>query len=116
MILNLNLNCHLAQLVIENGDTMRIPITKELISICNQINDKGYSIEQWKDIESSDMFQTEQFCGGFDADESEFCFSYFAEDRNEYWFQFTLLTAKEITNGINTPELIGVLHDKVQVE
>lgn len=86
---------------------MIIPITKELISICTQINDKGYSVVQWDEIESSDMFQTEQFCGGFDVDESEFCFSYFAEDGNEYWFQFSIATAIEISNGVYTPELIG---------
>jgi len=91
---------------------MLIPKNNEFISICNQIKDKGFSIEQWREIESSDMFQTEHFCGGFDADESEFCFSYFAEDGSEYWFQISIVTAIEISNGINKPELIGVLQNK----
>ena len=90
---------------------MLIPITKELISICKQINDKEYSIEQWRDIESSDMFQTEHFCGGFDADESEFCFSHYTDGGKEYWFQFSLLTAIEISNGIYNTELIGKIQN-----
>lgn len=90
---------------------MIIPITKELISICNQINDKEYSVEQWGDIESCDMFQTERFCGGFDADESEFCFSYYTDEGNEYWFQFSLMTAIGIVNGSSTHEFNGELQN-----
>lgn len=33
--------------------------------------------EAWADRESDDMFQSQHFCGGFDADEAAFLFSYF---------------------------------------
>ena len=85
---------------------MEIPITKELISICSQIVEKGFSLDQWAEIESDDMFQNKTFCGGFDADENEFCFSYFDENGQEYWFQFNLSDANEVVKG-NRPLFSG---------
>ena len=78
---------------------MDIPIKDELKSICIEIVDQNYSIHQWSEIESSDMFQSTSFVGGFDADEFEFCFSYFDESRTEFWFQFTLEQAMSISIG-----------------
>ncbi|WP_051327232.1 hypothetical protein [Desulfatibacillum aliphaticivorans] len=53
---------------------------------------------EWTGIESDDMFQTASFCGGYDADENAFCFSFFSKSGKEYWFQ---LTIKEITDISN---------------
>ncbi|TQF68052.1 hypothetical protein [Pseudoalteromonas luteoviolacea] len=78
---------------------MDIPIEEELKSICIEIVDQNYSTHQWSETESSDMFQSPSFVGGFDADELEFCFSYFDENRIEFWFQFTLEQAKSISKG-----------------
>ena len=78
---------------------MDIPIEDELKSICIEIVNQDYSTHQWLKIESSDMFQSLSFVGGFDADEMEFCFSYFDENRTEFWFQFTWDQAQSISKG-----------------
>ena len=85
---------------------MDIPIEPELRSICQEIQSKALGLPQWSEIESDDMFQQGNFVGGFDADEQEFCFSYFAQNKSEYWFQFGLETAKEISQGLK-PVLAG---------
>jgi len=38
-------------------------------------------------------------CGGFNAAENMFCFSYFSENDIEYWFQLTLFDAIQIAKG-----------------
>ena len=85
---------------------MEIPITNELIKICKEIADKNYSEKQWAEMESDDMFQNNSFCGGFDADENEFCFSYFSPDGNEYWFQIDISSAIQIAEG-NKKQITG---------
>lgn len=79
---------------------MEIPIEPEFRSICQEINNKKFGLSQWSDIESDDMFQLGNFVGGFDADEEEFCFSYFASNKKEYWFQFSLDAANQISQGV----------------
>ena len=85
---------------------MNIPIQSELRSICKDIESKNLDLSQWSEIESDDLFQLGDFIGGFDAEEKEFCFSYYAPNKNEYWFQFNHETAKEIALG-KMPVLIG---------
>ncbi len=85
---------------------MDIPITSQLESICQDIRAKNYSMEQWAQVESDDMFQSGSFCGGFDADESEFCFSFYATNGKEYWFQIDLKMAIETSNG-KAPSISG---------
>ena len=50
-------------------------------------------------IESSDLFQTEHCCGGYDADERAFCFSHYDADGKERWFQVTLSEVQEVFDG-----------------
>jgi hypothetical protein len=76
---------------------MKLLIDQELIEILQSIREKGLTIKQWQEIESSDMFQSEHFTGGFDAIENAFCFSFFSEEK-EYWFQVTLEQIDEILN------------------
>ncbi len=85
---------------------MNIPIEPELRKICQKIIQKGFNIQQWSEIESDDMFQLGSFVDGFDTNEQEFCFSYFEPDKTEYWFQFNIDIAKEISHG-GIPDLIG---------
>ena len=47
------------------------------------------------------MFQKSSIIGGYDADERAFCFSYYDENKAEYWFQFELATAVRIANGLD---------------
>jgi len=81
---------------------MKIPIKPELVEICKEIRDKGFSEYQWAEIESCDMFQSDSFVGGYDADENEFCFSYYDQNGNEYWFQFNLKLALEMASEIKS--------------
>ena len=76
-----------------------VQITDEFLAICKEIKDKKLSLEEWRLIESCDMFQTSSFCGGFDGIEDAFCFSYYDKERKEFWFQVNLTEIEEITIG-----------------
>lgn len=45
------------------------------------------------------MFQSPHYCGGFDADDLLFNFSFYADDGAEYWFSFSLGQVAEILSG-----------------
>jgi hypothetical protein len=81
---------------------MKMEIDQEFISICQKILDEQKSKEEWAEIESDDMFQTGSFEGGYDATEEAFCFSYYNENQDEFWFQLTLDEITEIVNGTKT--------------
>ena len=90
---------------------MEIPISRELKEICVEVQETGYSLEQWAEIESDDMFQNGSYCGGFDADEGEFCFSFYSSSGQELWFQIDLDLAYRIANG-SPLSILGRLADK----
>lgn len=69
---------------------MDLKIDIELKSIFEQIMNENKTEDQWSEIESSGMFQTKNYCGGFDALENEFCFSYYDYNQKEFWFQISL--------------------------
>jgi hypothetical protein len=69
---------------------MNLKIDDELKSITRQIIAEQKNEHEWSLIESSDMYQSSHYCGGFDKNENAFCFSYYDEKENEYWFQITL--------------------------
>lgn len=75
---------------------MSVNFEEELFEICKEIVAENKSVEDWSFIESDDYFQTSHFCGGFDSIESAFCFSYYDENEEEYWFQITLDEVIEI--------------------
>ena len=77
----------------------QLKIDDELRDICHQIKKKNKSIEEWNEIESDDMFQTKNYCGGFDGIEQEFCFSYYDGEGKEWWFQFSLFEIERIISG-----------------
>lgn len=78
---------------------MRLEIDEELLHLVKKIQETNLSEDQWAEIESSDMFQSKHYCGGFDADENEFCFSFFTEERGEYWFGITLEDVEKIVDA-----------------
>ena len=78
---------------------MKLKIEKELIVILNNIISESKSKDEWAEIESDDMYQSENYIGGYDADEEAFCFSYYDSKRNEYWFQLTLDEVEQILLG-----------------
>lgn len=81
---------------------MQLPVDEELRSICHEIVERNEPLDEWRATESDDEFQSEHFVGGFDAGEDAFCFSYYAPDGTELWFQFTLAEAEEIAAGRRT--------------
>jgi hypothetical protein len=81
---------------------MEIPVTEELRTICKAICDAEKDLVAWRLIESDDMFQTANFCGGFDATEDAFCFSYYSSTGSEFWFQFTLGEARQLSDQQKT--------------
>jgi hypothetical protein len=78
---------------------MQIVADDEFLAICREIVMTDHSDEQWAEIESDDMFQTDSYCGGYDATEEAFTFSYYAPDGEEYWFQLTLADIRALAAG-----------------
>ncbi|BDD05491.1 hypothetical protein [Aureibacter tunicatorum] len=78
---------------------MNLKIDSEFRNICSEILEHNLNLENWAEIESDDMFQTENYAGGFDGTELEFCFSYFNEKKDEFWFQFPLSEVSLIVKG-----------------
>lgn len=77
---------------------MNLIVSREITDIFKEIDERNISLEEWKEIESSDMFQSKSFNGGFDAIENEFCFSFYYENK-EYWFQFNLKDIESYFKG-----------------
>jgi hypothetical protein len=78
---------------------MKLKVDNELLGIFKEIIHENLTIATWSEIESDDQFQTENFCGGFDATDGEFTFSYFDENKTEYWFQKSLEDIQKIVEG-----------------
>ena len=77
---------------------MRLNVDDEFLEICKMIVKEGKNENEWNEIESDDMFQTENYSGGFDSIERAFCFSFFEKNNKEFWFQLTL---EEIISVVN---------------
>lgn len=82
---------------------MKISLSEELVEILEEIKAEKKTLKEWCEIESSDMYQTKHFNGGFDADEEEFTFSYYNDDGKEYWFQIPLT---EIDTALANPDYV----------
>ncbi|MBP9752793.1 MAG: hypothetical protein KBD31_03175 [Proteobacteria bacterium] len=48
-------------------------------------------------MESDDAFQTDHYVGGYDSTENAFCFSYYNDNNEEYWFQIKLSDILQLT-------------------
>jgi hypothetical protein len=66
--------------------------------ICKEILGENKTLEEWSEVESSDMYQDSMYCGGFDSTEEEFTFSLY-KDGKEFWFQFPLEDVIKIYDG-----------------
>ena len=78
---------------------MQIGVDHELLEIIRAIKSEGKTSEEWEEIKSDDMFQSERFVGGYESIEDGFCFSYYDENQDEHWFQFTLEEVDRILSG-----------------
>jgi hypothetical protein len=81
---------------------MEISLTGEFRQLCSEIVAQGRTADEWGAVESSDMFQTTNYVGGFDATEMEFTFSYYDAEGREFWFQVPLEDVSEIADGRKT--------------
>ncbi|WP_420603007.1 hypothetical protein [Flagellimonas sp.] len=77
----------------------KLRIDEEFISICQQILNEDHDLNSWASIESSDQFQTDNYCGGFDKTENEFTFSFYKENGKEFWFQLPLRDVNKVIAG-----------------
>ena len=90
---------------------MQVPISDELRSIADQIERENISESDWADREACDTFQTKSFCGGYDADERAFLFSWYASDGHEYWFALSREDVRSIASG-GQIEILGRLAER----
>ena len=79
---------------------MELEVDNQFKKICEGIREQNKSESEWAFIESDDMIQVGNYIGGFDATEMAFCFSYFDEKNNEYWFQISLAEVERISTGL----------------
>ena len=78
---------------------MELIVDEELRMHCVDIMNQNIDAKGWDEIASCDMFQSANYCGGFESIEDEFCFSHYSKNGNEYWFQFSLIDASKIAKG-----------------
>lgn len=78
---------------------MEIQFSEEFTQICSEIIKEAKSQDEWAEIESDDMFQSQHYAGGYDADEMAFCFSFFNNTGDEFWFQLTLDEVEAVVKG-----------------
>jgi hypothetical protein len=78
---------------------VQLPVPAEFRDVCVSIAADKRTIDAWRAIESDDMFQSKHFCGGFDTTDDAFCFSYYAADGSEYWFQLILSEVASVASG-----------------
>jgi len=78
---------------------MEIKVDEQLKGILEEIKGFDYSVDQWAEIESDDMFQTQSYCGGFDGDAKSFYFRYFTKAGDQFWFDFRLEDITSLLSG-----------------
>lgn len=81
---------------------MILKISDELFQILQQIISENKDESEWAQIEADDMFQSEHYCGGYDATEEAFTFSYYDPENVEWWFQLTLEEVQSILHAHKT--------------
>ena len=72
---------------------------EELRGLCRAILREDLTESEWAERESDDMFQSERYSGGYDAEEHAFCFSRYEPGGQEMWFQVSLAEVQQIANG-----------------
>lgn len=86
---------------------MKLKIDDEFKKICSEIISENKTDEEWSEIESGDMFQSEHYCGGYE--DGVFAFGYFGrsdQPDKEFWFEVPLSDLKKIVaNEIEEVEL-----------
>ena len=79
---------------------MKLQIDEEFKSICQEIINENKTDAEWSETQSGDMFQSENFCGGYE--DGVFAFGYFGTQNQpdkEFWIELTLNDIKNIVVG-----------------
>ena len=86
-------------------DILTPALKSELLRHFDQIATMDLDQAGWAERESSDMFQSDHFSGGFDATEGEFLFSYFPDEGGEFWFGISLADVQRAIDSREVPDL-----------
>ena len=77
---------------------MPLPVDDELRELCGEIVAWMSNEPEWRDIEASDMFQSEHYCGGWEG-EDEFTFNYYDDENRELWFTLSPMEVEDVAKG-----------------
>ena len=83
----------------ERKQTLDDEARAELRAICSVVVERRWNEDAWSAHESDDEFQTQHLCGGFDATERAFCFSYYPNRGKEFWFQLSLPEVQRLASS-----------------
>ena len=78
---------------------MELAIDAELRALCAEVAAWMADEPAWRECESSDMFQSAHYCGGFEADEDAFTFSHYDDAGRERWFTLTPEDVGRVLDG-----------------
>ena len=78
---------------------MQLPVDSELRALASEIVSWMASQPDWRELEGSDVFQSPNYSGGYEALEEAFTFSYYDPDRREWWFQLGAADVEGLADG-----------------
>ncbi len=78
---------------------MKLKLDEEMRQHLKAIDLEAKNEREWAEIEADDWFQSESYCGGFDAEEMAFTFSFYDRSGKEFWFQFPLQVVQKALNS-----------------
>jgi|KBSMisStaDraftv2_1062788.scaffolds.fasta_scaffold1702452_1 hypothetical protein len=78
---------------------MQFPVDSELRALASEIVSWIASEAHWREFEGDDLFQSPNYCGGYEALEEAFTFSYYDSERREWWFQLTADEVQSVAEG-----------------
>lgn len=78
---------------------MKLVVDEEFRSICRHISEEYDRLGDASLIDSDDLIQSQNFCGGWDSESSQFGFSFYAPDGGDYIFSITLDDARIVAQG-----------------
>lgn len=79
-------------------------LKSELLRHFDEVVMMGLGEAEWAERESSAMFQSRHFSGGFDATDGTFLFSYFPDEGGEFWFDVNLAVIERATATREVPD------------
>ncbi len=77
------------------GTAMKLTIDNDFREICREIVAKGEAAF----VDSDDLYQQGNFCGGWDEEHGVFAFSFYAPDGGDYIFSLSVEEARVVAEG-----------------